>query len=55
MQKDMELEKRKTHDLAEQLQEKSRQFSKLQVRYDSLFLSSYLKILNYILFSLNNN
>ncbi|CAG8577515.1 10888_t:CDS:2, partial [Racocetra persica] len=30
LQKDMELEKRKTHDLAEQLQEKGRQFSKLQ-------------------------
>ncbi|GBB84773.1 hypothetical protein RclHR1_11340006 [Rhizophagus clarus] len=36
LQKDMELEKRKTHDLAEQLQEKSRQFSKLQIMYDKL-------------------
>ncbi|CAG8576227.1 6912_t:CDS:2 [Acaulospora morrowiae] len=34
--KDMELEKRKTHDLAEQLQEKGRQFSKLQAMYDKL-------------------
>ncbi|CAG8721233.1 14789_t:CDS:2, partial [Acaulospora colombiana] len=34
--KDIELEKRKTHDLAEQLQEKGRQFSKLQVMYDKL-------------------
>ncbi|CAG8647992.1 6626_t:CDS:2 [Cetraspora pellucida] len=36
LQKDMELEKRKTHDLAEQLQEKGRQFSKLQLMYDKL-------------------
>ncbi|CAI2188399.1 1149_t:CDS:10, partial [Funneliformis geosporum] len=36
LQKDMELEKRKTHELAEQLQEKGRQFSKLQGMYDKL-------------------
>ncbi|RHZ45296.1 hypothetical protein Glove_682g37 [Diversispora epigaea] len=34
--KDAELEKRKSHDLAEQLQEKGRQFSKLQSMYDKL-------------------
>ncbi|KAG9294629.1 hypothetical protein G9A89_008108 [Geosiphon pyriformis] len=36
LQKDIELEKRKSHDLSEQLQEKGRQFSKLQVMYDKL-------------------
>ncbi|CAG8507136.1 28958_t:CDS:2 [Gigaspora margarita] len=36
LQKDMELEKRKTHDLNEQLQEKGRQLSKLQSMYDKL-------------------
>ncbi|CAG8562877.1 11698_t:CDS:10, partial [Ambispora gerdemannii] len=36
LQKEIELEKRKSHDLSEQLQEKGRQFSKLQVMYDKL-------------------
>ncbi|CAG8485649.1 8911_t:CDS:2 [Gigaspora rosea] len=36
LQKDMELEKRKTHDLKEQLQEKGGQLSKLQSMYDKL-------------------
>ncbi|CAJ0826514.1 5759_t:CDS:2 [Entrophospora sp. SA101] len=36
IQKDLELEKHKNHDFAEQLQEKTRQFSKLQIMYDKL-------------------
>jgi len=54
IQKDLELEKNRNHDFAEQLQEKTRQFSKLQIMYDKLKRRSLLPAMQQTAQNTNN-
>nr|CAG8449202.1 11456_t:CDS:10 [Entrophospora candida] len=54
IQKDLELEKHKNHDFAEQLQEKTRQFSKLQIMYDKLKRRSLVPAMQQTVQNTNN-